>query len=241
MRKFEIINALIAKNRYSKYLEICTPTTGLRFSRIDQSHLRWRHRLLYRCPVSHWDGSEITFRSETFAIEHLLKKKAAYDLIFVDPYHSLDCSLRDLQFALELLRPGGTIVVHDCCPVEKSVCTPEFQTGSWFGVTYCAYVDFVLSHTALTYYTVDTDCGCGVIKKPLAESAERASFIEEQSELADHWFSRRRREDDMFEFFRQHHRKLLKLISVKEFLGKEEIVLPVFSHWRESIATALGL
>ncbi len=114
MQKYDIINALITKNKYAKYLEICTPNSGLRFGYIDRKPLRWRHRLVYRCPAGFDDGLEITFRSQDESIGQLLDPALPYDLIFVDSFHTLECSLSDLMLALDLLRPGGTIVVNDC-------------------------------------------------------------------------------------------------------------------------------
>jgi len=46
MNKFDIVNALIEKNQCSRYLEICIPTTGQRFSRINRSGLSACHRLM---------------------------------------------------------------------------------------------------------------------------------------------------------------------------------------------------
>jgi len=245
MRKFDIVNALIAKNRYTKYLEICTPSTGLRFSRVDESVLCWRHRLLYRCPAGYRDGAEITFRSEGDEISHLLDQAMAYDLIFVDPYHTFECSMRDLQTALKMLRPGGTIVVHDCSPKDKQLCSASFRAGSWFGVTYCAYIEFALSDPSLVHYTVDSDCGCGVIKKlPRATATATATMTEKDrrsNEFARLWFNERGRQRDIFDFFCQHRRELLNLISVKDFLERENIVLPRFWQWRESLATILQI
>lgn len=238
MQKYEIVNALIAKNGYSKYLEICTPSTGLRFSRIDPTPLLWRHRLVYRCPASFTDGSEISFRSNDEEIAHLLDSTLPYDIVFVDAYHTFDCSLRDLQSALSMLRPGGAIVVHDCCPKDQKLCNPSFRPGAWFGVTYCAYIDFVLSHADLVYYTVDADCGCGVIKRS-APGQTGPSPRAGNHELARLWFEEKNRNRDMFHFFRQHHRELLNLISVKDFLAVESVVLPRLSQWRETVATLL--
>lgn len=238
MRKYEIVNALIAANAYTRYLEICTPIAGQRFSRIDRGRLRCRHRLMYRCPPNFQDGSEITFRSADNRISHLLDPALPYDLIFIDAHHTLDCSLRDLQTALEMLSPEGAIVVHDCSPNSKAVATPWFHPGSWCGVTYCAYVDFVFSHPNLAYYTVDTDFGCGVIKRASTSHALPSN----SNELIHLWHLERTRQPDMFDFFRQHRQALLHLISVKDFLSLENARLSPLSrlqHWRDTVATLL--
>jgi hypothetical protein len=241
MQKDQIINALIAENKYRKYLEICTTTTGWRFSRIDKKPLRWRHRLMYRCPERYRDGQEITFRSTDEQIDHLLDPTLLYDLIFIDPHHTLECSARDLKLALELIRQGGTIVVHDCCPRSRDVCSASFRPGSWFGLTYCAYIDFVLSHPEVAFYTVDSDCGCGVIKKAFSrnggepETAANARNSKARG-FTSAWIEERRRNHEMFDFFEQNHRELLNLISVEDFLAVENIELPRFWRWRGSFS-----
>jgi hypothetical protein len=239
MRKYEIVNILIAKNGYRRYLEIGTPLAGFRFSRIDRAQLNLCHRLMYRCPEGFHDGSEITFRSEDERISHLLNPAMSYDLIFIDAHHTLECSLRDLQAALEMLSPGGTIVAHDCSPTSKALATPCFRPGSWCGVTYCGYIDFALSHPDLDYYTVDTDFGCGVIKRASCGGADRPTT---SSDLAGHWHLERGRQQDVFDFFRQHRKELLHLISVKDFLAMQNARLSPLSRllqWRDSVAAVL--
>lgn len=241
MRKYEIVNALIVRHRYRRYLEICTPSTGLRFSQIQQPRLHWCHRLMYRCPPRFQDGSEITFRSADDQISHLLDPALPYDIIFVDPHHTFECSMRDLQSALAMLRPEGTIVVHDCSPTSKELAGPSFRSGGWFGVTYCAYIEFVLSHPDLIYYTVDTDCGCGVIRKA-SPSTAATSKSRRYHELARLWRLERSRQHDMFDFFRQRRHALLNLISVKDFLFHEKVRLSGLSRlsqWRDSVAALL--
>jgi Methyltransferase domain len=240
MRKYEIVNTLIARNAYQTYLEICTAIAGQRFSRIDRGRLRHCHRLMYRCPTSFQDGSEITLRSTNDDISHLLKKDPAqpYDLIFIDAHHTLECSARDLQTALEMLSPAGAIVVHDCSPPTKAVATPWFHPGSWCGVMYCAYIDFVFSHPDLAYYTVDTDFGCGVIKRASTSHALPSN----SNQLIHLWHQERTRQPDMFDFFRQHRQALLHLIPVKDFLSLENARLSPLSrlqHWRDTVATLL--
>ena len=217
MHKFEIVNALLRKNNCRSYLEICTPSTGGKFTRIDKTQLRVYHRLMYRCPRDFEDGEEITFRSEGDGLQHQLDPAMPYDLVFVDPFHTFECSMRDLQAAHSV---GSVIVVHDCCPPHRDLVSPSFHPGSWCGVTYRAYIEFVLSHPDVSYCTVDTDYGCGVIKKDPEQESIRAESYRELLEL---WSFAKERNPDMFEFFFQHRDRFLKLISVEDFLSREGI------------------
>ncbi len=227
MQKFEIVNALIAHRRYRSYLEICTPLTGFRFARVDRSRLKRCHRIMYNSPPEFDDGHEITFRSEDEHVGDLLDPAARYDLIFVDPHHTFECSLRDLNLASHLLEPGGTIVVHDCSPPFRESASASFRRGSWCGLTYCAYIQFVLSHPELDYYTVDSDFGCGIIKKQQVATTVDGKTSTERRKLLQGWKVEEQRGGEMFDYFLAHRGELLNLISVKEFLAREKIELPL--------------
>jgi hypothetical protein len=225
LQKYEIINALVQKNGYQSYLEICTTTTGFKFGRIDRSALPICHRLVYRCPNDFEDGEKVTFRSLDESIENLLDPGFKYDLVFVDPFHTFECSLRDLCLGLSALGEGGTLVVHDCCPEDEECVTPWYKEGGWCGVTYCAYIDFLLSRSDLVYCTVDTDFGCGIVRRK-REGEMWTPASESTNDTIAEWRRRRSQNMDMFGFFREHKRELLNLVSAQEFLAAENVSAP---------------
>jgi hypothetical protein len=138
-----------------------------------------------------------------------------------------------LQSALDLLHPKGAIVAHDCSRPNRELAVPTFRPG-WFALTYCAYIELLWSRPELVHYTVDTDCGCGAIKK-LPREAAGTTNSSRSNDLSRRWHLERDRQRDMFDFFDQHRQKLLHLISVGDFLGREKIALPRFSRlnqWR---------
>lgn len=237
MKKYHIVNALIARHGYRRYLEICTPITGGQFSRINRAPLQSCHRLMYRCAADFEDDFEITFRNPDEEILCGPDPATPYDIVFVDPYHTSSCSTRDLNLALDLVRPGGMIVAHDCSPPDKEMCGPEFHGGCWCGVTYGAYVEFVLRHRELVYCTVDTDFGCGVVQKMDAGQAD----IENRSRLWELWSREKEKTSDMFDFFIRHRGELLNLMSVRDFRKRERVKLPLlqFAEWRDTVATLL--
>jgi hypothetical protein len=196
--------------------------TGVTFARIDKPALEQCHRLVYRCPPDFRDGNEITFRSTTDEIEDALPPHATYDLIFVDGWHTYQCSLRDIKLAFERLSPGGAVVLHDCLPLTKAMSGPRPPASweSWSGLTYCAYIDFVWSQPEISYYTVDTDSGCGIIRKQTGQSpAPQFSAA-----VYAGWRERRAARDfDVFDFFDQHRVELTNQVSVDEFLVRESL------------------
>ena len=225
LQKYDIVNGLIGKNGYQTYLEICTAETGGQFYSITRRGLRIRHRLMYLCPQDFEDGEEITFRSCSEAIDSVLSKLLKYDVVFVDPWHTLECSRRDLETGLSVLREGGVMIVHDCYP-SREFTAPQRSEGCWSGLTYCAFVDFLLAHPELAYCTVDTDFGCGVVKKIRPGETWPAKHIP-TAQLIERWQSGRAGQNDMYDFFFAHKRELLNLVTAAEFLSQEGITAPL--------------
>jgi hypothetical protein len=221
--KAELINHLAEIHSYRRYLEICTPTTGMLYARIDRSRLLC-HRLMYRCPEGFSDTLDIDFRSPDLDISACLhdidERQLRYDIILVDPWHEYETSWRDLHAAFQLLEPGGTIVVHDCLPPNETIAAPLPKEGGWCGVTYRAYIDFVTGRRDLDYCTVNTDYGCGLIRK-YASPRDASAEADSNQALLDSW--RRIGGDNAlaFRFFEQNKEALLKLRSLEEFLHSE--------------------
>ncbi len=235
----EIIGRLAAQHGFTRYLELCTSTTGNCYRNLDRQVLPNPHRLMYNCPADFDDGLVIDFRSESFDISQCLSgmrgNKLRYDIILVDGWYEYDCSYRDLRVAFDLLDEGGMLVVHDCLPPNIAVAAPRWIPGEWSGVTYKAYLDFVYERR-LDYCTVDTDYGCGIIRK-LARRSRWARFLG----VIDSSFldpSSRRRADRRrrkllwrewrgigndferaFVFLQKHKKELLNLISSDAFLA----------------------
>src|SRR5450759_1992585 len=144
------------------------------YGAIDRARYSICHRLMYRCPAEFNDGLPIDFRSSNLDISECAKAVRAgelkYDVILVDPFHEYEPSARDLSEAVNLLSSAGTIIVHDCFPRDATIAVPEYIDGDWCGVTYKAYLDFVLARQDLIFCTVDTDYGCGVIRRNVSLS-----------------------------------------------------------------------
>jgi hypothetical protein len=235
-----IVNYLAAVNGYRHYLELCTPTTGNLYRELDRLLFVTCRRLMYKCNTEFDDGLEIDFRSPDFNIDDCLKQivetKIRPDIVLVDPWHEYDTSFRDIAKAFELVPPGGSLLVHDCLPPSLSVASPEYVPGDWCGVTYKAYVDFVSGRSDLEFKTVNTDYGCGVIRKAgpgsqwrqiLNRLHRKPSQHRLEEELIQSWRSIDNDYASAFCFFQKHNKELLNLISLDDFIEQN----------RRSIAT----
>lgn len=237
--KADLINELSAIHGYRTYLEICTPTTGNMYGAIDRARYSTCHRLMYRCPAEFDDGMPIDFRSSNLDIDECVKAVQArglqYDVILVDPFHEYAPSARDLREAVNLLNPSGTIIVHDCFPRDGTIAGPEYIAGAWCGVTYKAYLDFVLAGKGLIFCTVDTDYGCGVIRQNvslstfqrIARRALRMITRDDRGDVVRQWMGAGKDYDAAFNLLQAHSRPLLNLVTVDEFLIGERSGSPV--------------
>ena len=70
--KTDVIKYLSKLRDYRTYLEICTPTTGNKFAKIDQSRFDVCHRLMYRCAEDFTDGLDIKFRAPDLDISQCI-------------------------------------------------------------------------------------------------------------------------------------------------------------------------
>ena len=225
--KMQIVKLLRRKHGLGAFLEISTPITGAQFAEMAGENPD-PHRLVYNCPNDADDGQAYTYRTDAPTSSKLIQAILAanqnrpyYDIMFVDPFHTYACSSTDLSGAFALLRPGGIMVVHDCNPADAAIASPEPVSDTWCGLTYMAFIDFALRHNGLSFYTVETDYGCGVIyKHPV-----RLPMASRRKETLDHfafaWDMVRHNTATRFAFFAQCRRELLNLKSVEEFFALE--------------------
>jgi len=221
--KTDLVHLVSKRLNLTNYLELCTSTTGQCYGHIMPWRFSSSRRLMYNCPDGFDDGYPIDLRIGNFDISSALNQLKAdaskIDICLVDGFHTYDCAIRDLKCAFELLSDGGVLVVHDCLPPSESVMSPTYIPGDWAGVSYRAYLDFVLARNDLDYCTVDIDWGCGIIVKNdnLSFMTDAPSFVR-KSKLASDWFSIHSDDKAALKFFMQNHKQLLRLISVGTFV-----------------------
>jgi len=216
--KTDIIHFLSDLYGYTSYLEICSSTTGWFYHKIDRSRFRRCHRLMYRCPASYDDGMDVNFRSPDLRTADLFETMHAlglrYDVILVDPFHSYEASYRDLADAVGVLTDRGTVVVHDCFPPDENLVAPDWTPGAWCGATFIAFIDFLNDHPELACATVDTDYGCGILRKGIPRPTA-------PNEIASGWVAARRNAKAAFRFMIENKDRLLNLMSVDAFKAAE--------------------
>jgi len=237
--KSRIINRLAELRSYRSYLEVCTPVAGGQFADIDRARFDTCHRLVYCCPATFDDGLRVDFRSPDRDIGGCLRQLKAssryYDVIFVDALHDYDTTIRDLRAMFERLTPSGLMVVHDCLPPRAELAAPAFKAGAWNGLVYKAFIDFVNERTDLFYCTIDSDFGCGLIRKKTGreflqhEARRLLSFITgargpqgqdvAACDVMRRWRTLGNDFQATYDFMQQHKRQLMGVVRPADFTG----------------------
>jgi hypothetical protein len=155
MIRTEIINTLIEKRGFTRYLEI-----GLRKS-VNFDAVRCP----YKISVDPDPTCRAVFKMTSDKYFSLISTwDVKYDCCFIDGLHQSDQVERDINNALRHLADNGAIVCHDCSPINEIEQRVPRETKRWNGDVWKAIVKLRQRHD-LTIHTVDTDEGCAIIEK----------------------------------------------------------------------------
>jgi formylmethanofuran dehydrogenase subunit A len=101
--------------------------------------------------------------------EFFTQNTQKFDIIFIDGLH-LDYQVtKDIDNAIEALNPNGSIVLHDCYPLNEFAQREVYEVNgtfpAWNGTTWKAFVRFRTTKAAENYniHTIDTDHGCAIL------------------------------------------------------------------------------
>ena len=155
--------------------------------------------------------------------EFFATNQLTFDVIFIDGLHHSDQVAKDIENSLQVLNPGGTIVMHDCNPTTKISQLRMSEenrgpivdwwregTGHWNGDTWRAILPLRLRDD-LDIVIGDFDNGVGVLRKR-KNTHRLQSEYEELLKLSSH--------DPLqaftYEFFDMHRLQLHRLLSFKD-------------------------
>lgn len=132
-----------------------------------------------------------------------------FDLVFLDGLHTAEQVQKDFDNAVQVLRPGGIIVMHDCNPLkeEHALVPRPTKTGHWNGDVYRFALYLTHPTNENRPYVVDIDNGCLVFSKSTNDYFMPAGI----SAVS-------------FEYFDKNRKNLLNLISWDEFVSIGSLV-----------------
>ena len=211
MKRWEIVNHLIKKFGYHDYFEI-GQQKGQCFREIS---IKNKDGLDPKPKDSLGIPCKYHMTSDEFFANHVGDR--LYDIFFIDGLHIREQVYHDIVNALKHMRPGGSIVLHDCNPTEewhqvtsddpvdrthRRLCRGPNKGGDWNGDVWKAFLDLRRTRSDLEMLTVDTDFGCGIVR-----SGSQELYLDDATNL------------DMYswKYFEANRKSILNLIPVEEF------------------------
>jgi hypothetical protein len=188
MKRWDILNLLVKRFNYKSYLEIGLQDPNSNFVKIDVD---------YKISVDPNPQGECTFIGTSDEYFESITDDTKFDLIFIDGLHHYDQVLKDIENSLKHLNEGGTIIVHDCLPTTERMQERDDHGGEWTGDVWKAISILRMERIDLSIYTINTDYGCGIIKRG-------TNIPYENVELN-------------YNYYDENKYKLLNVIEIKDF------------------------
>jgi hypothetical protein len=156
MKRTDVINALITKYGYTSYLEVGTQDPASNFEKINAE---------YKVSIDPFPRGIVTFTGTSDEYFESIAEDVKYDIIFIDGLHHSDQVLKDIKNSLNHLSENGSIVCHDCLPSNERMQERDDHGGEWTGGVWKAIAELRVETIELDIKVVDTDYGCGIIRK----------------------------------------------------------------------------
>jgi hypothetical protein len=154
MTRVDLLNYLIERFGYTRYLEIGVADESTCFSSV---------RCRDKTGVDPERGGTYRMTSDDF----FGQATDTWDLIFIDGLHECCQVHRDITHAVERLAPNGSIVVHDCNPEREEEAeyppSARLSRGVWNGDVWKALA-YWRTRLDMDVACGDFDWGCGVIR-----------------------------------------------------------------------------
>lgn len=202
MNRTTIINGIIEARHYRRYLEVGVRNPADNFDRINAAERLGIDIAGGRNPdIIHQDSGAWFYGNRTRAPWY----RQQFDLIFIDGDHREDGVRSDLNYALEILLPGGTIVMHDCRPRSAAAVVAEKPNTAapWNGQAFRVYLE-ARTRPELDCWCVDTDHGMGIVRKVPNTDVLMLDELPGFAEYAE-------------------HQEWLRLIEPERFLARERL------------------
>jgi len=156
MKRTDIINTLIQKYEYKSYLEVGTQDPTSNFDKINVKH---------KISIDPFPQGEVTFIGTSDEYFENISDDVKFDIIFIDGLHHDDQVLKDIENSLKHLSDNGIIVCHDCLPTTELMQARDDHGREWTGDVWKAIAELRVERIDLDIKVVDTDYGCGIIRR----------------------------------------------------------------------------
>ena len=188
--RWDMIEYLIKKNNYKKYLEIGC----------DQNQLFSRINIQNKVGVDPASGGNVRETSDNF----FEKNKDMFDIVFIDGLHIYEQVKKDILNSIKYLNDEGVILIHDCLPDSMAKQAVPRYKMQWNGDVWKAIVD-LRRNTDLEIFTCEIDQGIGIIKKNKNTSILKIDKPIEKLKFEDYY---------------ENYKNYMRIISLEEFKKK---------------------
>lgn len=188
--RIDLINYLIDKNKYKKYLEIGCHNNQV-FDKIN----------IEKVGVDPVSGGNFKGTSDDF----FKKNELNFDCIFIDGLHEYKQVKKDILNSIKFLNKNGTIILHDCLPKSISHQRVPRTRYSWNGDVWKAVVE-ARTWKNVDTYTVLSDQGLGIIR-----NKKNSDVLD----LKDISFEKLK-----FKYFYENYPEIMRTIRYNDFLKK---------------------
>ena len=190
-----IINHLISKYKLKNYLEI-----GVRdYRNFDKIKIQ------NKFGVDPSPTKEIDNVYKISSDNFFKSNKKYFDIIFIDGLHLESQVDKDISNSLNYLSKDGFIIMHDCNPPSEFHQRDEYEVNgkfpSWNGTVWKSFAKLRMNNTRLALCCVNCDWGIGIIRKAHSQTFPNSTTLD-------------------YNFLDKNRKKLLNLISVKNFIQK---------------------
>lgn len=192
MKRTDIINELIKKYDYKSYLEVGTQNPESNFNKINAEH---------KVSIEPFPVSQVTFVGTSDEYFNSISDDIKFDIVFIDGLHHSEQVLKDIENSLKHLNKNGTIVCHDCLPTTEIMQQRSDHGGEWTGDVWKAIARLRVESTDLDIKVVNTDYGCGIIRRGV--NVKYVPFDEDYLE---------------YEYFKIFRDDMMNVISINSFL-----------------------
>jgi hypothetical protein len=162
VRTWDVVEELAAASDARTYLQLVTPTTAIEHSaRTATLPFATSEPLTYQVIGHGFPG--VPADMPTFDDIEPTMAGTRFDIVFTDPWHTIDHSRRALRWAFDRIAPDGWLVVHDCWPTAPELLGPYGgYPAAWCGDTWRAFQELARAQRN-PWCVIDSDFGIGVI------------------------------------------------------------------------------
>lgn len=155
-KRYELINYLIKKYGYKRYLEIGIDNPNNCYAKIECQ---------LKNSIDPFKGKNSATHFKMSSNQFFRENDREYDIVFIDGLHLYQQVANDIENSLNCLSQNGTIIVHDCNPTKESETEEARTSARWFGTVYKAWTYYRCTREDISMRVWMCDCGCGIIRK----------------------------------------------------------------------------